>query len=116
MKKLFVIVMMTLLSGSALAEINCYAERGDEALEIRVIDTFLARTAFIKRIHPTEKFPDEEINVMVYEKSMEVTILNNEKDFLLKINKRLSERRMPPIYSGVLTYGEIFTQIDCIMK
>ena len=116
MKNIVAAIAVMLISSPVLAEINCLAVRGDEALEVRIIDTFLDRMAFIERIHPSLKFPKEQITVKVTDKSNYLTITSETFDFNLVINKLASERRLPPIYKGVLSYGEIFTQLDCILE
>ncbi len=116
MKKIVAAIAVMLMSGSVLAEINCFAVRGDEALEVKIIDTFLDRMAFIERSHPTIKFPKEEITVEVIDKSNYLSITSDKFEFNLVINKLASERRHPPIYKGALSYGEIFTQLDCVLE
>lgn len=116
MKKNIAAIAVMLMSGSVLAEITCYAERGNEALEVRIIDTFLDRMAFIKRTHPTIKFPKDEINVAVIDKTNHISIVSESLDFNLVINHSGTERRFPPVYEGFLSYGEIYTPVDCILE
>lgn len=116
MKKIVTAIAVMLISSSVLAEINCFAVRGDEALEVRIIDTFLDRMAFINRSHPTIKFPKEQITVEVVEKSNHLSITSNKFQFNLVINKLAAERRFPPLYQGTLNYGEISTQLDCTLE
>ena len=116
MKKLMIATVMTVFTGSAMAEINCTARKGVEAIDIKVIDTFLERTAFISRTHPTVKFPTVEVAVKSLEKTKSITFINDLQGFELIIDKRWPERRMPPIYKGLLNFGEISTDMDCIME
>jgi hypothetical protein len=116
MKKIVTAIAVILMSGPVLAEINCFAVRGEEALKVKIIDTFLDRMAFIERSHPTIDFPKEEINVEVMDEKTHLSVVSRSLDFNLVINKHSSERRLPPIYQGALSYKEIFTQIDCVLE
>lgn len=116
MTKLLFTAMMTLLVGNALAEIKCRAEFGQETLEIRVIDTFIERTAFISRFHPSIRFPRIGIPVKAFEKSKSVSFVNVEQDFHLTVDKRYHQRTLPPIYRADLSFGEFSTEMDCIIE
>ena len=112
MKKSIFAIMLS-LSGTVWAEVNCVAIREQEALEIKILDTFIGKTAFIKRQHPQFSFPAESLLVEIFEKSKSVTFINLEKDFSLKLDKVQVGTGHPPLHRGQLQYGEIFTGMDC---
>ncbi|HXH74855.1 MAG TPA: hypothetical protein VNJ08_07810 [Bacteriovoracaceae bacterium] len=116
MRKLFIALLMTIVAGSASAEINCLIEKGQESIEVRVIDTFIDRTAFIVRTHPSVRFPTVGISVLAYEKNKSVTFVNSDEEFHLSVNKLYSERRLPPLYKAQLNYGEVSTEMDCTIE
>lgn len=116
MTKLLFTGMMTLLAGNALAEIKCLAEFGKETLEIRVIDTFVDRTAFISRFHPSIRFPRVGIPVKAFEKSKSVSFVNVEQDFHLTVDKLYYQRRLPAVYRADLSFGEFSTDMDCTIE
>jgi len=78
-----------------------------------VIDTFLARTAYINRVHPNLEFPIQEVGVKALEKINTVTFVNEEADFELIIDKLFPERRLPPLYRAELRFGMLSAEMKC---
>lgn len=115
MKKL-TIGMLLVLSSMASAEVTCTAVRNDEALEVKIIDTFIERVAFVKRTHPTLSIPDENIGVLIEEKSQTVNFVNIDKGFSLEIERSSKDGEHASSRKGLLTYGEIFTVTNCIVE
>lgn len=113
MKTFLLACAFLMLAGSAYAEIHCLTERGDETLEVSIIDTFVDRSAFITRKHPTTVFPRVGFSVRAIEKSTLVTFVNEELDFNLKIDKRVYDRRLPPLYHGLLEFQDLAVPMTC---
>jgi hypothetical protein len=117
MRKLFYGLIFLSISGGALAEVNCVAIPGEDYVEVKVRDTFLERTAFIKQLHPETSRPVvDEVGVRTKDKTKIVSFMNEEKDFSLHIDKRVTDRRQIPVYRGVLSFGEILTELDCFVE
>lgn len=116
MTKLLITGIVALVAGNALAEIKCMAEFGEESMEVRVIDTFIERTAFVSWTSPGVNFPRVAIPVKAFEKSKYVSFVNVGYDFHLSVDKIYYQRRLPPIYRAELIFGEISTEMDCTIE
>lgn len=116
MKKTMLAAALMAWSATTFAQINCSSIQGEERLDIRIIDTFLERTAFIDRVHPNLEFPLQEVGVKALENIRTVIYMNEEVGFELVIDKLFPERRLPPLYRAQLTYGPLSTEMKCTIE
>jgi hypothetical protein len=115
MLKVLIIGLM-LSTGTALAEIYCLTQQAEEAIEVKIIDTFLDRSAFVTRTHPTIAFPRVGIPVISYEKSESISFINIDHDFNLTIEKFYYQRRLPLFYRAYFFFGGISIEMHCTVN
>jgi hypothetical protein len=116
MKKWLVLGVLLSFSFAAMAEINCYGIRGLENVELKVIDTFVDRTAFLVRIHPSVSYPLVSMSVGVHEKSKTVVFDNKDYDFTLSVNKKYIQRSPMFSYRALLEYQDLDVDMSCTVE
>ena len=116
MKKMMNALVFLTLCGGAFAEVNCVATGEEEFVAVNVRDTFLERKAFVKQVYPDSSSTIvNEVGVRTKDKARIVSFTNEEMDFSLHIDKRVQERSQNQVYRGVLSFGDILTELNCFI-
>ncbi len=116
MKTLFAAVFLTMALPSH-AHVSCRVNRGQESIDVTVVDSFVSTTATLVRTHPLVRYPSKELMVKSRETSLSFIFSNTQEKFHLKLNKEFQFLDDGTSYfKAVLKYEDINTKLSCLVN
>jgi hypothetical protein len=115
MKKITVAALSLMATFYSYADIDCNAKSFSEIINVKIMDTFISKTAYIYTNEPNQNFIKISIPVNVREAQDSVSFVNEEHRFYLTLRKDQEAQTSSSLIAADFRLEKIKTDLECII-